>query len=65
MTNASDFPPVVDSAPSDWGTKRAAQERLHAELQPLNKAALFEALSAVGVTLVVVSFDGYGDSGQI
>ena len=65
MTNGSDFPSVVDSAPSDWETKRAAQERLHAELQPLNKAALFEALSAVGVTLVVVSFDGYGDSGQI
>jgi hypothetical protein len=65
MTNASDFPSVVDSAPSDWETKRAAQDRLHAELQPLNKAALFEALSAAGVTLVVVSFDGYGDSGQI
>ena len=65
MTNASDFPAVVDSAPSDWETKRAAQDRLRAELQPLNKAALFEALSAFGVTLVVVSFDGYGDSGQI
>jgi len=65
MTNASDFPSVVDSAPSDWETKRAAQERLHAELQPLNKTALFEALSAAGVTLVVVSFDGYRDSGQI
>lgn len=65
MTNASDFPSVVDTAPSDWETKRAAQERLHAQLQPLNKAALFEALATAGVTLVVVSFDGYGDSGQI
>jgi len=65
MTNASDFPAVVDSAPSDWETKRAAQDRRHAELQPLNKAALFEALSTAGITLVVVSFDGYGDSGQI
>jgi len=65
MTNASDFPAVVDSAPSDWETKRAAQDRRHAELQPLNKAALFEALTAASVTLVVVSFDGYGDSGQI
>ncbi|HXW70986.1 MAG TPA: hypothetical protein VEK34_06065 [Methylocella sp.] len=65
MTNASDFPAVVDSAPSDWETNRAAQERLRAELQPLNKAALFDALMAAGVTLVIVSFDGYGDSGQI
>jgi hypothetical protein len=65
MTNASDIPSADDSAPSDWVAKRAAQDRLRAELQPLNKAALFEALSAAGITLVVVSFDGYGDSGQI
>ena len=65
MTNASDCPSVVDVTPSDWETKRAAQDRLHVELQPLNKAALFEALATAGVTLVVVSFDGYGDSGQI
>jgi hypothetical protein len=65
MTNASDILSTDDSAPSDWEAKRAAQDRLHAELQPLNKAALFEALAAAGITLVVVSFDGYGDSGQI
>ncbi len=34
-------------------------------LQPLNKAALFDALAVARVTHVVVSFDGYGDSGQI
>jgi Family of unknown function (DUF6878) len=65
MTIASDIPSAGDSAPSDWETKRAAHDRLHAELQPLNKAALFYALAAAGVTVVVVSFDGYGDSGQI
>ena len=65
MTNASLIPSADDSALSDWETKRAAQDRLHAQLQPLNKAALFEALATAGVTLVVVSFDGYGDSGQI
>jgi len=65
MTNASDIPSADDSAPSDWETKRAAHDRLHAELQPLNKATLFDALAAAGVTLVIVSFDGYGDSGQI
>jgi len=45
--------------------KRAAHNRQHAELQPQNQAALFDALAAAGVTLIVVTFDGYGDSGQI
>ncbi|MGH6990445.1 MAG: DUF6878 family protein [Stellaceae bacterium] len=49
----------------DWDVKRAAQDRLHAELQPQNQAALFDVLAAAGVTLIVVTFDGYGDSGQI
>lgn len=65
MTNDSDIPSGGDDASSNWETKRATQDRLHAELQPLNKAALFDALAAAGLTLVVVSFDGYGDSGQI
>jgi hypothetical protein len=30
-----------------------------------NKAALFDALVAAGITTVVVTFDGEGDSGQI
>ena len=65
MTNTSDIPSADDGVASDWETKRAAQDLVRAELQPLNKAALFDALAAAGVTLVVVSFDGYGDSGQI
>lgn len=65
MTNILDNTPTSDSPPSDWGAKRADQDRLHAELQPRNKAALFDALAAAGVTLVTVSFNGYGDSGQI
>ena len=65
MTNASDIPSADDGSLADWETKRAAHDRLHAELQPLNKAVLFDALAAASVTLVVVSFDGYGDSGQI
>ena len=65
MTNPSDISPADNNDPSDWETKRAAQDELHAELQPLNKTALFDALAAAGVTHVVVSFDGYGDSGQI
>ncbi len=36
-----------------------------AEALPLNKVALFEALATEGITSVVVTFDGSGDSGQI
>jgi hypothetical protein len=36
-----------------------------AELRPANKTAVFHALAAAGVTIVVVAFDGYGNSGQI
>ena len=56
-----------ESAPqlSDWEIKAAAQAKLEAELFTVNKAALLNALALAGVTRVVVSFDGYGDSGQI
>ncbi|MGH7077777.1 MAG: DUF6878 family protein [Acetobacteraceae bacterium] len=46
-----------------------AQDRAHAEraeaLRPANKATLFDALAQVGITSVLVRFDGEGDSGQI
>jgi hypothetical protein len=49
----------------DW----ADQDRQHAALaeaiRPANKAALFDALANVGITTVLVQFDGYGDSGQV
>jgi len=35
------------------------------ECRPGNIAALFDALAASGITTVAVTFDGYGDSGQI
>jgi hypothetical protein len=45
------------------------QEREHIsradDLLPANKSALFDALAASNITAVVVTFDGYGDSGQI
>ena len=65
MTETIATTPEGDAANSNWETKQAKHDRLHAELQPHNKAALFEAIAAAGVTLVVVSFDGSGDSGQI
>jgi hypothetical protein len=36
-----------------------------AKANDMNKAAVFDALSAAGITEVVVGFDGEGDSGQI
>jgi hypothetical protein len=36
-----------------------------ARANELNKAAVFEALAAAGLTSVTVEFDGEGDSGQI
>jgi len=35
------------------------------ETNRLNKTAVFDALSAAGITAVLVSFDGNGDEGQI
>lgn len=52
----------------DWEAvmaRHAAYEAKTASLMPLNKAALFDAFHAVGITLVTVAFDGGGDSGQI
>ena len=65
MTDTSDTTPQPAAPLSDWETKAAAQAKLEAELFTLNKAALLNALALAGVTRVVVSFDGYGDSGQI
>jgi hypothetical protein len=31
----------------------------------MNKTAVFDALACTGITSVIVTFDGYGDSGQI
>jgi hypothetical protein len=65
MTDITNTPITADNANSDWEAKRAVHERLHAELQPRNKAALFDALDAAGIIQVVLTFDGSGDEGQI
>lgn len=54
--------PELPSDPSRLFTDHMA--RVEA-LRPANKAAILGALAAGGVLQVVVSFDGYGDSGQI
>lgn len=40
-------------------------ERELVEANTLNKAAVFDALETVGITEIIVEFDGYGDQGQI
>ena len=64
MTEAQ---PAYDPAAA-WAqieAQYAARTRLAEEALPANKTALFDALAAAGITSVVVTFDGVGDSGQI
>jgi hypothetical protein len=65
MTDTPDMPPKAEAPFSDWQAKAAARAKLEAELFAINKTALLKALALAGVTHVTVSFDGYGDSGQI
>lgn len=65
MTNKSDSMPGSDAPLSEWQILAATHAQFEAELFKLNKAALFDALVSTGVTHIVVTFDGYGDSGQI
>jgi hypothetical protein len=45
--------------------KDRAFTALSNSVRPANKAALFDALAAAGITSILVHFDGSGDSGQI
>ena len=65
MTNTSDITPESNPPLSDWELKSQAHAKLEAEVFKQNKAALLDALALTGITAVIVSFDGYGDSGQI
>jgi hypothetical protein len=65
MTDTSDTTPQHAALLSDWEMKAVTRAKLEAELFTLNKATLLNVLTLAGVTRVVVSFDGYGDSGQI
>lgn len=41
------------------------QRRLRGETRPINARAVFDALAVAGITQVVATFDGSGDSGQV
>lgn len=60
-TNECDFSATL----ADFHAKQQVYQAMAQKLRTSNKAALFDVLHARGITQVVVSFDGYGDSGQI
>lgn len=64
MTDCEPAPvPALDVAA--WDEKERQHSSRADELLPENKTVLFDALAAANITVVVVTFDGYGDSGQI
>lgn len=56
---------VLPVTMADIMTQIATENAARASLRPANKAAVFAALAGAGISTVTVSFDGYGDSGQI
>jgi len=64
MTDENPAPqPAFDT--ESWLAKERAHAELAQSIRPINKAVLFDTLAAAGIAVVVVTFDGYGDSGQI
>ena len=59
-TDAKPIPPL-----SAWEMLSALRIQLEVEIFQTNKVTLFSALERAGVTKIVITFDGYGDSGQI
>lgn len=57
----------MDTSPEydSYAAENAAHVARHQEAWEPNKAAIFAAMEAAGVSLVTVEFDGCGDSGQI
>jgi len=68
MTETSPNPTLQSIATSRYDSataKAALHDRLRAEAAPRNKAAIFDALEKASIRQVIVSFDGFADSGQI
>lgn len=55
--------PTFDA--TSWLAREQEFAKLCESIRPENKTALFDALAQAGITSVEVTFDGYGDSGQI
>jgi hypothetical protein len=54
-----------DGAVPAWEALRRDHARCIADIRPINKTMLFDALAAAGLTQIIVTFDGSSDSGQI
>jgi hypothetical protein len=64
MTDSHSTPePAVDYAAFDQ--KQREYARRAEQILAANKTVLFDALAVAGIETVIVTFDGYGDSGQI
>lgn len=64
----TDPKPTASTPAINWddvSARSAIHDRLIAEARPINRDFALAALADAGITLVVVTFDGYGDSGQI
>ena len=64
----TDPKPTASIPTINWeevSARSAIHDRLVAKARPINRAALLQGLADAGTTHVSVSFDGYGDSGQI
>jgi hypothetical protein len=61
----TDEMPALSFDMDAFNAEYTAYEKLAAELHSVNKLSLFAALAAAGITCVIVTFDGYGDSGQM
>ena len=64
-TSRNDPSPVAPTACGDAEAHVGNYTRMRTDLLPKNKETLFDALAAAGITVVVVTFDGGGDEGQI
>lgn len=65
MTEVTPVIPDPAASLTDWEQKNADHAQRNADLRAGNKTGVFDALAAAGVTIVVVTFDGYSDDGQI
>lgn len=57
--------PNEQPAMQEWAVQANAHAGRNEAILPRNRAALFDALERHGVEIAAMTFDGYGDSGQI
>ena len=61
----NDTPNEQPAAVQDWQARASAHEARRQAIFPENRTAIFDALERSGIETVTMTFDGYGDLGQI